>query len=136
MSVFDQQNLFSDSQVLTATANSSNLIDALVARNLGAGEPIFLLAGLIAISGTSPTLTVNLVGADDPGFSTNKITIATATPTLVSGTPQTVHLTPPSHTPKRYFRLEFTVGGTTPSITVIAGFLFDRFQPALTPIGY
>jgi hypothetical protein len=134
--IFDQQNLFSDSQVLTATANSTNLIDALTARNLGAGEPLFLVAALIAISGTSPTLTVNLVGADDSGFSTNKITIASATPTLVSGVAQMVHLTPPSHTPKRYYRLEYTVGGTGPSITVIAGLVFDRYQAATAALGY
>lgn len=127
--LMDIQQTFSDAQVLTATANSTNILDESSSRNLGGGEPIFLVADITAISGTSPTLTIALHGADDSGFSTNDITIASVTPTLVSGTAYGfVRFGIPSYglTPKRYYRLVYTVGGTTPSITITAGLVLDQ----------
>jgi hypothetical protein len=133
MALFDLQLTFSDAQVLTATANSTNVVDATSSRNLGSGEPMFLLAKVGTVSGTSPTLTANLVGADDVGFSTNKITIATATPTLAAAQADAlVRFGIPSHTAKRYFRIEYTVGGTTPSVTVTAGLVLDQPTSPMT----
>lgn len=131
--LLDQQLVMSDSQVLTATANSTNIIDAVASRNIGSGEPVKVIAQVSAVSGTSPTLVMNFVGADDVGFSTNKITIATNTPTLVSAQAAAlVRFGIPSHTAKRFYRMEYTVGGTTPSVTVIAGIAFDEQTTFLT----
>lgn len=139
--LLDQQLLFSDAQALTATANSTNIIDmsnisaaaAAPARNLGAGEPIHLYMKVGTVSGTSPTLTAALVGADDSSFATNKITIASVTPTLtVSQADAFVRFGIPSHTAKRFYRMEYTVGGTTPAVTVSAGFVFDEQVTSMT----
>lgn len=117
--MLDDQLLVSRSQVVTATGNSTDYIDHGRAVSLGAGEEMEIMINITAVSGTSPTLTVAWTGADDSAFSTNKITIATVTPTLVSGTPNGfVRVGVPAHLSKRYMRAEFTVGGTSPSITL------------------
>lgn len=119
----DDQLMVSRAQVLTATANSTDLIDMGAARSLGAGQEFIPTVVITANTGTSPTLTVALVGADDSAFSTNKITIDSVTPTLVSGTAfGIVRMTARAHMPKRFYRYEYTVGGTSPSITITAGF--------------
>lgn len=117
----DQQTVMSDAQVVTATANSTNYIDTLAGHNLGSGKKVVPFIKVGTVSGT-PTLTAALVGADDSGFSTNKITLATVTPTLTAGQADTlVHMAIPSHAQKRYFRMEYTVGGGSPSVVVTAG---------------
>lgn len=126
MALLDLQTQKSVAQVLTATANSTDLFDAGAAVDMG-GSPRPFKTGLYvsAVSGTAPTLAALLVGADDSAFSTNKITIATiASHTPVAGTHVRAAIAP--HTPKRYYRWEYTVGGTTPSITVTdLGFYLD-----------
>lgn len=130
--MLDDQNLVSRSQVVTATGNSTDYIDHGVARSLGAANRLNILIDITAVSGTSPTLTINWVGADDSAFSVNKITISTVTPTLVSGTPNgIVRIGCPAHMPKRYMRAEYTVGGTTPSITLTVG-LVENEQTEIT----
>lgn len=120
---------FSTAQALTATAASTNYQDLGSARNLGSGKPIHAYVSFdgVAPTGTTPTLTAALQGADDNAFSVNLITIAQATPTLVSGTVPTgnVELPIPSHTPKRYIRMYYTVAGTTPTMTVTGGIVED-----------
>jgi len=125
----DSQLEFSTQQALTATANSTNIVDKGGPINLGAGEPIHAYISLcgVAPGGTNPTLTATLVGADDAAFSVNKITIGSVTPVLVSGTIDTRNYEIPigSNLPKRYFRIEYTLGGTSPTVTVTAGFVED-----------
>lgn len=136
--LLDQQLMFSDAQVVTATGNSTNVLDisnvptgaapltAVPARNLGAGFPIHLFMKVGTVVGT-PTLTAALTAADDVAFGTNKITVTTVTPTLVAGQADAiVRFGIPSHPLRRYYRLEFTVGGGTPSVTVTAGFILDE----------
>lgn len=128
--LLDAQLAPSNPQVLTATANSTDYIDFLAGKNLGwsaSGKPSGAFVEIGAVTGTSPTLTVNLVGADDSAFSVNKITLATATPTLTSGQSYgRLNMAIASHTPKRYVRFEYTVGGTTPNITIVhAGLAWD-----------
>jgi hypothetical protein len=138
--LLDQQLMFSDAQVVTATGNSTNVIDtantsiagAAPARNLGAGQPIHLYMKVGTVVGT-PTLTAALVGADDVAFGTNKITITTVTPTLVAAQADAfVRFGLPAHPARRFFRLEFTVGGGTPSVTVSAGFTWDEQTSPMT----
>ena len=119
--MLDDQLTVSRSQVVTATGNSTDYIDMGAARSLGAGQEVVPMLDITAVSGTAPTLTAALVGADDAAFSLNKITIDTVTPTLVSGTPNGfVRMTARAHLPKRFYRFEYTVGGTAPSITLSA----------------
>ena len=130
----DREQMFTGAttQVVTASGNSTDAIDQLAARNLGAGEPVRLAVNATAISGTAPTVQVKLVGADSEDFATNKITIfdSGTLSGLVAGK-KIIDAPVPSHTPKRYLRLEYIVGGTTPSFTLIAGLQADTDTGAM-----
>lgn len=142
--LLDQQLMFSDAQVVTATGNSTNVIDvsnvptgvapltAVPARSLGSGEPLHLFMKVGTVVGT-PTLTAALTAADDVAFGTNKITVASVTPVLVAGQADAfVRFGIPVHPLRRFYRLEFTVGGGTPSVTVSAGLVFDEQVTPMT----
>lgn len=133
MAMLDFATQKSVAQVLTATANSTDYSDMLAAVDMGAGfAGRAFAAGLYvsAVSGTAPTLAAVLVGADDAAFTVNKITVAAlnngvALAPPVAGTTYRVKIAP--HVAKRYYRWEYTVGGTTPSITVTdLGFYLDE----------
>lgn len=118
MSMIDNALAMSNAQVVTATGNSTDYIDLLAAENIGAGPNLRELAWILqvtAVSGTTPTMTVKLVGADDSSFSTNKVTVGEYGTTInATG----LYRIPVGNVArKRYFRLEYTVGGTTPSYT-------------------
>lgn len=119
MSMIDNALAVSNAQVVTATGNSTDYIDILALANIGAGTNLRDLAWILqvtAVSGTTPTLTCKLVGADDSGFSTNKVTIAEYGTTI--NATGLYRLPVGNVARKRYFRLEFVVGGTTPSYTM------------------
>jgi hypothetical protein len=129
--LLDALNAPSNPQTLTVSAASTDYIDFLAAKNLGwngSAKPSGAFVEIGTPTGTAPTLVVTLQGADDAAFSVNLITIATATPTLVSGTAYgRLNLGIASHTPKRYVRFNYTVGGTTPNIPIIyAGLAWDQ----------
>lgn len=120
MALLDQQNVFADG-VLAA---NSDVIDMIAPTNLGAlaqgrgfgGEGAEVYTSVSAKANADNTLAYNLVGADDAAFTQNKITVLAVPATnipAVSGH----HARIPHHTPKRFFRLESTFGGTGPSIT-------------------
>ena len=129
---------FSASQVVSGAGMtpSTNVIDREAPTNLGSGKPIHCYVSFrgVAPTGTAPTLTAALVGADDAAFSVNKITIGQVSPALVSGQVPTGNpeVPIPSHVPKRFFRLEYTLGGTSPAMTVSADFVED-FQTMPAP---
>lgn len=127
--MMDRENTFTGNpgpQTVAANGNSTDYIDMLAAKNLGGGnEMLKLVATLKAKAGTTPTLRIVLVGADDVAFSVNKITIADSG-TLTDPPLGTVRFGIPSHLAKRYFRLEFTVGGTGPSFDVDAGLVINE----------
>lgn len=124
----DKENLCSDAQALTGTANSSDLIDMGGAVNLGgaSGHRPKPFVHISAKSGTTPTIAILLVGADDSAFSTNKITIWNSGTLSDPAVPSLVKGAIPSHTPKRYYRFEYTLGGTTPNFTVTSGLVLDE----------
>jgi hypothetical protein len=125
--MLDQNLVLSDAQALTVTANSTNVIDLGAAKSLGAGDVLIPMVLITAVGGTSPTLTVTIQGADDVGISTNVITLATATPTLVSGTAYGfVRMAFHAHMPKRYIRATYTLGGTSPTMTITTSIVEDQ----------
>jgi len=114
--MIDNALAVSNAQVITATGNSTDLIDALGAFNLGADQVPRFILNVSAVSGTSPTMTLNLVGADDSAFSTNKVTIGSITTQITAVGNYRIPVANVAR--KRYYRLEYTIGGTTPSFTV------------------
>ncbi len=127
-----QQN-FSEAQALTVTAASTNTIDlgatgtvlgapvALI-RDIGKGKRIDILVSLdVDSGGTSPTLDVTLEVDDNDAFS-SATTVATA-PQLAGGSAgdRVALYWIPEGTNERYVRLNYTLGGTSPTYTVTAG---------------
>lgn len=68
----DAQLLFSDEQAVTATANSTNVIDTGIARDIGIGESLWLfilVTETMDDTGDDSTLTVTLVTDDNAALS-------------------------------------------------------------------
>lgn len=124
--LLDRELMYSAGQVLpTGATNSADTVGFPAPRNLGAGTRVFPYLVVKAKSGTTPTLRAVLVGADDAAFTVNKITIED---TGVQTDPPLgfIRMALPSHSPKQYTRVEYTVGGTTPSFTVDCGLALDE----------
>lgn len=130
MPIHDADVQFSKDQVVTSNGNSDSTVARDAQTNLGGGQRIRPYVHISAVSGTSPTLQVKLVGADDSGFSTNKITIDDSGTVSSLAAEDSIHMAIPSHTPKKHFRMEYTVGGTSPSFTITSGLrLSDQTRP-------
>lgn len=117
----DKELTLSAGQQLTASGNSTNIVDESVARNLGSGEPLYFVVHLSAKAGTTPTFQAKLVGADDAAFSSNKITIVDTGTLSDPAVPALKQYALPTHTAKRYYRVEYVLGGTSPDFTFTAG---------------
>lgn len=115
--MIDNALAVSNAQVITATGNSTDYIDLLGALNLGAGncQKLVFVLQISAVSGTTPTMTVKLVGADDTGFSTNKVTLGWISDNITAIGLYRIGVANVAR--KRYVRLEFVITGTTPSFT-------------------
>jgi hypothetical protein len=122
----DDQNLYSDAQALTATAASTDLIDHGADRNLGIGEPMvveILLDVAADNTTTDETYSVALQTDDNASFSSaTTVGSVTIVAGAVAGTRYHIPL-PPNSVLERYSRLNYTLGGTTPTVTVTAALL-------------
>jgi hypothetical protein len=128
----DNQNMFSEGTLATGTSNS-DVIDMLAATDLGTlgigrghgGEGAEVFVNVPVKGNADNTLAYNLVAADDVGFTANKITVAALAATnIAAGTGN--HLRVGHHAARRFFRLEYTVAGTTASLGT-AGQPFKAF---------
>jgi hypothetical protein len=122
--IIDSQLMFSDSQAITATAASTNVIDLGTGRELGSGERLFVLLFFGTVV-SNATLSYVLQGADDAAFTVNAVSILQSkTVTPLSNTYWAVPI-PPSQL-KRFVRLNYTLtGGTGPSIPTTATIVRD-----------
>ena len=129
--LLDTQNLFSDDQALTGSANSTNVIDLGVAlREPGKGVPVEILIQLVvAAGGTSPTIFAALQVDDNDSFSSAK---EVARSSILSGGAIGDRLSIfylPEGMDERYARLAYTLAGTSPTYTVTAGIVLGKDQP-------
>ena len=119
--ILDAQNRYSAAQALTATAVSTDVIDHSSDRNLGHGEPLVVLikVDVAADAGNSDeTYSIALQTDDNVGFS-SAATVGTVTIArgAVAGTTVYIPL-PPDLSIERFTRLNYTLAGTTPSVTL------------------
>jgi hypothetical protein len=142
--IWDVQNLFSDQQALTVTANSTNVIDLMVARDVGPGEDVFFLAMVntqFTASGAG-TLIVALVAADSADLATNPTTLfaTAALPKATLAPGYRVRFRVPRNTVyptgQRYLGVVYTVatgpmtaGKITAGLTLEAQDDSDKFYP-------
>lgn len=121
--LIDAQHLYSDAQALTATAASTNLIDHGSDRNLGIGVGLSVVIVVdVALDGTTAdeTYTATLQTDDNASFS-SATTVGTVTMTRGAAIGTRYIIAVPADTSmERYSRLNYTLGGTTPTGTVTA----------------
>lgn len=119
--ILDILNRYSNAQALTATAVSTDVLDHGVQRNIGIGEPMVVVVTVpVALAGTSPTFQVTLQTDDNSAFSSPANIAMSASFTSLPAGSKVVLGVPATATFERYSRLSYTLGGTTPTITVNA----------------
>lgn len=122
--MLDANLVFSQAQDLTATAVSTNVVNMGAARDLGAGEPLWVLFQFGTVV-SNATWNAAFKGADNEGMSTNVVTKFT-TPTITPVSNTVFPWRIPPGVPKQYYRIDYTLaGGTSPHIPVIAGLVKD-----------
>lgn len=121
--ILDAQNQYSNAQALTASAASDNLIDHQKDRDLGIGEPIALIVTVgVAADGTTgdETYSVALQVASDAAFTSPVSLGSFSIPRGTAAGSKFVLPVPPDTSFDEFSRVNYTLGGTTPSITVSA----------------
>jgi len=129
--ILDAQNLYSDAQALTATAASTNLIDHGSDRNIGIGEPLVVsLTVDVAADFTSAneTYQFDLETDDNAAFSSATVVVSRiiTAAVLTLGSKHAIPV-PPDTRMERFSRINYTLGGTTPTVTVTAALLPQSF---------
>lgn len=122
MGYVDAQHLFSDAQALSGTgAVSTNIIDLSQDRNIGIGSPLAVAITVdVALAGTSPTLVATLQTDDNSGFASPTTLATSPTYTALAAGQQVVLGVPADTASERFIRVNYTLGGTTPTTTVTA----------------
>lgn len=144
----DAQHQFSDAQALTVTAVSTNVIDLGVDRNAGIGEPLCVLITVdVAADGTTgdETYKFDLQTDDNVGFASPEI-LSSRTVSALPEIPRAAAAAgfklvldvPNDLRCERFLRMNYTLGGTTPTITVTAQLLPRSMvqAEAVYPRGY
>lgn len=140
--ILDLESMFSDDQALTVTAVSTNIIDlgatgtpplssTALTRDIGPGMPIdILIQVIVAAGGTSPTLDIDLEQDDNLGFSSAAIVASAVQLTTAAVGDRASIRWIPDGTNERFIRLNYTLGGTSPTYTVTAGIVLGiQTQP-------
>lgn len=138
--ILDSLLRFSNAQALTATADSTNVIDLGSDRDIGIGEPMALVVtvGVAAdIANADETYQFQLE-TDDNAAMTSSTIIGDATVAAANLAVGDKVVIPLGHSNEQYLQVVYTLGGTTPSVTVDAYLapLCDITGHATYPDGY
>lgn len=138
----DQKTQFSAAQALTATADSTNILDLSAARGIGVGEEMAVVLTLDVAAKSSDgneTYTAALfVCATVGGSYTTQIgRTITITRGDAAGT-QYVIAIPKDFNDLEFAKLVYTLGGTNPTVTVSSMLMPNKGIPAIKsyPKGY
>lgn len=142
MAHLDSQLQFSDSQALTATADSTNVIDLGADHNIFEGEPMIVVINVEVAADTADgdeTYAFELETDDNDSFSsaTSLLSRTIDKASLTAGSQHTLAIQTEAPV-ERYLQLVYTLGGTTPSVTVSAYLAPQSMIDKRTeyPIGY
>ena len=112
----------SDAQALTATADSTNVIDLSSDRDIGKGQAMAFVVsvGVAAdVADADETYSFQLE-TDDNASMTSSTIVAGGAIAGASLTAGSIHAFPIATANERYLQGVYTLGGTTPSVTVDA----------------
>ncbi|EML1597804.1 hypothetical protein RVY52_002543 [Burkholderia cenocepacia] len=118
---------FSRAQALSASGASQNIIDLGSDRDIGPGRPLWVVVAVAAAADNTTgdeTYSIALQTDDNAAFS-SPTTIATVAPAAASMPVGARFVIGMPFANERYLRLNYTLGGTTPSVTLNA-FLTDQ----------
>jgi len=120
--ILDSTLQFSNAQALTATADSTNVIDLSNDRDIGIGEPMALVVtvGVAADFTTGDETYQFQLETDDNAAMTSSTIIGDVTVAAANLAAGDKVVIPLGHSNERYLQVVYTLGGTTPSITVDA----------------
>lgn len=124
--MYDAQNQFSAAQALTATAVSTNVIDLGADRDIGKGEPLcVVLCTIVAADFTTANETYQIdvqsgSTATPTAVKASRVPVVTASNATSDLGLGKIIVIPLPHDMDRFIRLNYTLGGTTPTWTVTA----------------
>lgn len=122
--IMDAQLQLSSAQALTVTAASTNYIDFGIDGNVGMGEPMVAVITVgTALAGTSPTFQAAVQFDSSSGFGTAINAAQSQSYSALAAGAKVIVPIPEDTTGNRYCRLNYTLGGTSPTITVTAELL-------------
>jgi hypothetical protein len=120
--ILDSLLKFSDAQALTATAVSTNVVPLSLDRDIGIGEPmgVVITVGVAAdFANLDETYQFQLQTDDNDSFSSATV-IGDVTVIAANLTAGDKVVIPIGHSNEAFLRLNYVLGGTTPSVTVDA----------------
>lgn len=130
--LMDAELLFSEAQAITAAADSTNVVDLGVARDIGVGEELYIMVLVTTTlddAGDDSTLTVSLVTDDNAALSSDAVVqeLVTIPATTAAGTVYFFRLTPEIlEAYQRYIGLAYTLsGGNLSAGAITAGIVKD-----------
>ena len=117
--LIDSRLELSDAQALTASADSTNVIDLVTVRQVGAGKPLFIQYVIdVAAGGTSPTFQINIATGSATTLGTVIAERILLEADAVAGAKFQIGV--PTDALERYLGIEYVLGGTSPTITISA----------------
>jgi hypothetical protein len=122
MLVLDRRVLFSNDQAITASANSTDIIDLSSLRDISSGEPVIVLVQVTEAFDALTSLTITIQTSTTEAFSVPVSLTAATLPlsSLTAGEKFLIIALPGGIL--RYLRLAYTVSGSTPTVgRIIAG---------------
>lgn len=131
--MIDAELEFSDSQAITATAASTNVVDATNLGDLGAGQFLPLEVSVKEAFNTLTSLDVAIQESADAAFTT-PITLLSQNLLLAALTlNKRLNYNVVPHTANGYIRMLYTVNGANPTLGKISAAVVTGKQTNLTP---
>ncbi|PVX84347.1 Bbp16 family capsid cement protein [Paraburkholderia unamae] len=117
--IIDSLLEFSVAQALSATGVSTNVIDLGSDRDIGPGRAMWVVIQLGADAASAGTYQVDLQTDDNSAFSSPTV-IGSVSPVAASAKAGARYVMGMPFANERYLRLNYTLGGTTPTLNVNA----------------
>lgn len=141
--ILDSQLLFSEEQAITAAADSTNVVDLGIARNIGVGEELYifiLVTTAFTDSGSDSTLNVDLVTDDNAALSSDSVVMDLVTiPALAAAGTYYTFRVPPAilNAYERYIGLAYTpANGNLSTGSITAGIVKEVQNAAIYASGF